>query len=126
MAGPEIEAGFTALVVEDEPLIALDTEDMLRELGASDVRIIDHIEDARAQLAEARYGVVVFDLDLGGVSTEALVTDYAARGHKAIVVSGSDREPPSLVGAGVRMLTKPIDPAQLRGALAETGIAMRG
>ena len=120
------QGGFTALIVEDEPLIALDTEDMLRELGASDVRIIDHIEEAKAHLDDCHFGVVVFDLDLGGVSTETLVTDYAALGCKAIVVSGSDRAPPSLASSGVRMLTKPIKPAELRGALAETGIATSG
>lgn len=122
MAGPE--AGFTALVVEDEPLIALDTEDMLREMGASDVRIIDRLDDARAQLGACNFGIVVFDLDLGGVSTEALVGDYAARGCAAIVVSGSDQRPAALAASGVRMLTKPINPAELRGALAETGITV--
>ena len=114
--------GFTALVAEDEPLIALDTEDMLRELGASDVQIVDEIGEATSRLSGCNYGVVLFDLDLAGVSTAPLVADYVRLGCRAVVVSGTDGRPEGLDGVDVRLLTKPISPAELRGALAETGV----
>ena len=117
-------AGFTALVVEDEPLIALDTEDMLRELGASDVQIVDDLGTARARLDDCHYGVVLFDLDLGGVSTAKLVSDYLDLGCRAIVVSGADGDPEGLDGVDVRMLTKPVTPESLRGALTASGLPL--
>ena len=113
--------GFTALVVEDEPLIALDTEDMLRAMGASEVAIADDFEAARAQVRGGRYGVVLFDLDLSGVSTVPLIEACVADGGKAVVLSGTDDLPDALEGT-IRILTKPVSQTALRGALGEAGV----
>ena len=122
--GGEGEAGFTALVIEDEPLIALDTEEMLRDLGASEVRIVDEFGAAQAELDDCRFGVVLFDLDLGGVSTAALARAYLDLGCNAIVVSGADDALADFEGQNVRTLSKPVTAVALRGALSETGIPL--
>ena len=116
--------GFTALVIEDEPLIALDTEDMLRGFGATDVSIVSDFGSARSQVDACRYGVVVFDLDLGGTSTEPLVQECVRMGCNTIVISGSEHPPASLAGTDVRVLTKPVNEDALRGALADSGLTL--
>ena len=116
------DTGFTALVVEDEPLIALDTEDMLRAMGATDVHIVDEIGAAAERLGGCHYGVVLFDLDLGGMSTAKLVSDYLNLGCKALVVSGADGRDPDLADVDVQVLSKPVDPSALRSALLSCGV----
>ena len=113
--------GFTALVVEDEPLIALDTEDMLRGFGATEVVIADDFAGAEARLTGCRYGVVVFDLDLGGHSTAPLVRACVERGCKAVVISGADSVP-DVVDEAVPVLSKPVSRTDLRAALDEAGL----
>lgn len=117
-------AGFTALVIEDEPLIALDIEDMLIDCGARRVISAGDFAAAQERMAgPAVHDVILFDLDLGGMSTVPLVEDAVSRGIGAILISGSDALPDALSDRDIRLLTKPLDMAALREALTGVGLS---
>lgn len=117
-------AGFTALVIEDEPLIALDIEDMLIDCGARRVTSAGDFAAAQERMAGQVHDVILFDLDLGGMSTVPLVEDAVSRGIGAILISGSDALPDALSDRDIRLLTKPLDMAALREALTGVGLSL--
>jgi DNA-binding NtrC family response regulator len=57
--------GLNVLLVEDQTIIALDTENMLSELGAASVQSFTTAEAALSWLADARADVGVLDIALG-------------------------------------------------------------
>jgi light-regulated signal transduction histidine kinase (bacteriophytochrome)/CheY-like chemotaxis protein len=67
-------AGRTVLVVEDQALIAMDTEATLRKLGASDVRLAPSVEEALALIDSVVPDLAVLDFNLGA-GDSAVVAD---------------------------------------------------
>jgi light-regulated signal transduction histidine kinase (bacteriophytochrome)/ActR/RegA family two-component response regulator len=53
------------LVVEDNLFIAIDAEDMLRQLGASRVDIVRSVPEAMEAMAQQAYSFALLDIDLG-------------------------------------------------------------
>jgi light-regulated signal transduction histidine kinase (bacteriophytochrome) len=68
-------AGLSVLVVEDQALIAFDTEDTLRILGAADVRPVPNVKDAKAAMQAFDPDLAVLDFSLGGETAEAIADD---------------------------------------------------
>lgn len=66
--------GLHALLVEDQTIIALDTESMLRDLGASSVVSFTTAEAAVGWLANATADIGILDISLGS-STSFPVAD---------------------------------------------------
>lgn len=62
-------SGMRVLLVEDQSLIALDTEMMLRELGAATVDTFNSAEQALVWLSAAALDVAVLDVNLGTTSS---------------------------------------------------------
>ena len=76
------------LLLEDDPLIALDTEDMLLGLGAREV-LVAHSLDAAAALVDGRtVDVAVLDLRIGEVRSDGLALELLARGIPLVLTSG--------------------------------------
>lgn len=81
-SGPEDESqisrgpadGLQALLVEDQTIIALDTESMLRDLGASSVISFTTADTAVGWLASATADIGILDISLGS-STSFPVAD---------------------------------------------------
>jgi len=67
--------GLHALLVEDQTIIALDTEAMLRELGAASVHSCTTADAALAWLKNEKTDIGVLDVSLGDV-TSFPVADY--------------------------------------------------
>ena len=57
--------GLDVLVVEDQSLIAMDTEEALRNLGAVSVRLCASVQDAKPELERAIPDCAVLDFNLG-------------------------------------------------------------
>ena len=53
------------LLVEDTILIALDTEDMMRELGVESVRVTSNATQALSEIAARRPDFALLDVNLG-------------------------------------------------------------
>jgi len=67
-------AGMSVLLVEDQSLIALDTEEMLRRLGATEVRLSPDAVHARLSLGAFRPDFAVLDFNLHD-DTSAVIAD---------------------------------------------------
>ena len=114
-------AGCTVLVVEDEPLVALDIADAFKGAGAQ-VIISRTLQDALHQAATANLTAAVIDHALhDGVTTSDVCAQLKERDIPFIVYSGFSK----LKGACAdgKLVHKPATPemllAALQGVLAE-------
>ena len=57
------------LIVEDEPLIAFDTEHFLSDCGYEVVATVDNADDARAAIAEGGIDLILSDVTLSRASS---------------------------------------------------------
>jgi len=78
------------LLVEDEALIALDTEHFLREAGFAVVATVDRAEDAAAVLAAGPVDLVITDMGLAdGGSGLDVVRGAGEAGVPVLIVTGA-------------------------------------
>jgi len=87
-AADNLLTGKHVLLVEDQTLIALDTEALLRELGAQTVETFTQVEDALAWLASATPDVAVLDINLGSDSSFSIAEEIQRRGKPLIFTTG--------------------------------------
>ncbi len=111
------------LIIEDEPLIALDLRDMLVDAGFEIAGIGETLAEALELVRSAAYDAVVMDANLAGISAGPAAVELTARGVPFVVVSGytPDQQPDIMRAAP--FIDKPCRPATLVQALH--GIARR-
>lgn len=80
--------GLTVLLVEDEYLIALDAEQMLRDLGAKDVEIISTFEAAKKFTQEGEFDLAVLDVNINGQLSFPIAEILKDRGIPVVFASG--------------------------------------
>jgi CheY-like chemotaxis protein/DNA-directed RNA polymerase specialized sigma24 family protein len=123
-AGREIaeQVATTVLIIEDEPIIALDIEGMVQELGHSVMGIARTHKEAISMVKSRRPGLVLADIQLadGSSGLEAVneilksidvpvifITAYPER-----LLTGSKPEPAFLI-------TKPFQPDAVKAAISQ-------
>jgi CheY-like chemotaxis protein len=112
-------AGLLVLVVEDQPLIALDTESMLADIGASSVASFSSADHALVWLQSSAPGVAVLDVNLGGTSSFAIADELSLRGIPFAFTTGyADTVMIPSHFAHVPVVQKPYTPDSLGQALA--------
>ncbi len=87
-AADKLLIGKHVLLVEDQTLIALDTEGLLRELGAHTVDTFINAETALAWLASAVPDVAVLDINLGASSSFSIAEEIQRRKKPFIFTTG--------------------------------------
>lgn len=114
---PEVQApvtdaitGCRVLLVEDEPLVAMDVSCGLEDAGASVVRVAQTLAEALAAAATDDIDVALLDGNLGGEPVDRVAQALSNRAIPFCFVSGYGREhlPQGFNDAPV--LTKPVDP----------------
>lgn len=80
--------GMSILLVEDQSLIALDTEELLRQLGAREVRLSPDREHAMRSLGLYRPDAAVLDFNLGDDTSEPIADHLTAIGVPFIFATG--------------------------------------
>ena len=113
-------AGRRILVVEDEMLIALLIESLLKEMGCA-VSIASGLDEALAVIHDDPHGfdAVTLNLGLNGKKADELAALLQARTTPFIVVTGYT-EPQVLDRfAGQPVVSKPLVPQQLEAALRQ-------
>jgi CheY-like chemotaxis protein len=110
--------GKFALVVEDEPLIAMVACDMLQDLGYTVFEATTRSE-AAAILAETRGVTLLFtDIELADGSSGVDLAREVARGYPEIrIVITSGRTGPNAIPDGARFIPKPYAQQHLASAL---------
>jgi len=123
---PTLPAIGAVLLLEDDALISLDTEDMLLSLGAARVHVAHNLADAERIVARLQLDAAVLDLAIGPERSEALARRLVARSVPVIFASGYDDAGGLSAGLEcVPMVRKPYSAQALLAALA-TVLAGRG
>jgi len=104
------------LVIEDEPLIALLIEEMVREIGYRISNVSHTIAMARKEISKRNFDAVLLDINISGRNHPELADLMLETGAPFAFVTGYDYlvEPRHQT---VPVLEKPFTPEQLRALL---------
>jgi CheY-like chemotaxis protein len=117
--------GLRVLVVEDEFLVAMDIEVMLRDLGCEVVGPIGDLASALQAAQEETLDLALLDANLGGEPVTAVAEALVARAIPIMFCTGYQVENWCNRYPAAPTLMKPFQPADLRAAL-ERALASNG
>ena len=100
--------GQRVLVIEDEPLIALDLTHILSDAGAIPVGPATTVEDALELMAATDFDAALLDANLGGKPVDALAAELTRLGTPFAFVTGYGRDWLPTAFQGVPVVTKPL------------------
>ena len=124
---PEQGRGLEALdiiVVEDQALIAMDTEDTLRQLGARSIRLAQGVAEALTAIAAQAPDCAVLDFNLGDENAEPVADVLSKLGIPFVFATGyGDLTMAPDRFSGTPFVQKPVSRAALEARLLE---AIRG
>ncbi|MGX5722409.1 response regulator [Shinella zoogloeoides] len=107
------------LILEDDPLLALDLEDFFTELGAKVIGPVSSVEQALQAVSSGIDGAVL-DLNLRGVYSYPVIEILAKAGTPLVVCSGYAELPDTRRElTDIVLLPKPCDLRVLQARLAE-------
>lgn len=110
--------GIHILLVEDEPLIAMDVEQVCLDHGAEEIKIV-HNRSQLARLEIGPFDAAILDRFIDGETTLALARRLRAAGIPFIFTSGyTDSGELAAEFPGVSIIQKPYSSAKLVAALA--------
>lgn len=118
--------GQHVLVVEDEPLIALDLEAALNDVGAKVIGPAGTLERALALADDSALTAAIIDLRLHGRSVREVVVRLTERTVPFIFYSGHLDTPTARALASVPIIFKPASSAQVVATLARVVTAANG
>lgn len=78
------------LVLEDNAIIALDTEMLLQDLGAEDIVVVSDVAEGLAAIAGADFDLAFLDINLGSETSERVAEMLSQRGTPFAFVTGYD------------------------------------
>ena len=108
------------LIVEDGMIIAMDTEETLRDLGVAEVTIAAKVSTALKALEETEFDFAVLDFNLGTESSEPVAKKLVELGVPFWLATGYGEMADKLDEIGARgVLTKPYGKDELRRMLAK-------
>jgi light-regulated signal transduction histidine kinase (bacteriophytochrome)/CheY-like chemotaxis protein len=108
-----------ALIVEDNVIIAMEAEDVLRDLGFAECQVAGSVRAARAVIENTLVSFAMLDVNLGKETSEEIAELLYARGVPFIFASGyGDRSFTTSRFQGVPVITKPYSERDIRAALA--------
>ena len=113
------------LIVEDEPLVAFDSEHMLKEAGYEVVATVDSLDAARAVIDREPLDLVLTDISLNGEGDGTDVARAAReRGVPVLFVTAHCIDEAPLLAVGC--LAKPYSERVLKGALEALDRQLQG
>lgn len=110
--------GRDILIVEDEPIIGLVLEDMLRDRGATPL-LAETLETALAALACTTFDIAILDVNIHGQKSYGLAQTLLDRGTSVIFATGYGNAMHPTELADVPTITKPYQMLTLELALAK-------
>jgi light-regulated signal transduction histidine kinase (bacteriophytochrome)/CheY-like chemotaxis protein len=98
----------TALIVEDNVIIAMEAEDVLRDLGFASCQIVGSVRAAEDLINSTAISFAMLDVNLGAETSEPIAKALYAHGIPFIFASGyGDRSFTTAQYQGVPVITKP-------------------
>jgi CheY-like chemotaxis protein len=113
--------GARVLVVEDEAMLALGLEDMLRDLGCVVAGTAAKLDEALEMARTSEYDVALLDVNLGGKRVDPVAEAVRERGAPIVYVTGYGK-----TAASGFVLEKPHNAADLERTLSRALAARRG
>lgn len=114
----------TALVVEDDPILALSLEDILLSGGSPEVTVCSSTRQALAALERKRPDVLVLDVHLvdrdDGWAVAELVTELGPQVPRIVFSTGNPQAIPPAIKEMGKVLVKPYAPEALLDAVRDT------
>jgi DNA-binding response OmpR family regulator len=110
-------SGVRVLVVEDDPLIAMDLEDTLAEAGAVVVGLCQNVNQAAARVKLDDFAVAVLDFSLGTGTAAPVARRLAGQGVPFILYTGKSSGDPGLAEWTCPIVQKPASPRALVSAV---------
>jgi CheY-like chemotaxis protein len=106
-------------VVEDNMLIAMEAEELLRDLGYADCHVCGSVRGALDLIAAHPIAFALLDIDLGDETSEAIAAALRARGTPFLFASGYDDFPEIAAElADVPVVAKPYTAGDIAEAIA--------
>jgi len=110
--------GLSLLLVEDEYLIALDAEQMLRDLGAADVKVVGTLDDAIECAKSETFDLAVLDVNINGKFSFPIAEILKRSGTPLVFATGYARhDQPRAAFEGSVCVSKPYTAERLNAAL---------
>jgi CheY-like chemotaxis protein len=106
------------LIVEDEPLLAMDLEFVLLDAGYKVTGITGKVEKAIQYIEEGLCDVAILDANLAGVSSEPIADKLLASNLPFMVLSGYLTEQLPKALRSVPLVSKPWQPTQILKTLS--------
>jgi DNA-binding response OmpR family regulator len=104
--------GTRVLVVEDEAMLSLSLEDMLRDLGCVVAGTAAKLDDALAMARTSEFDIALLDVNLGGKRVDPVAEALRERGTPIVYVTGYGK-----TAASGFVLEKPHNAADLERTL---------
>lgn len=123
-ASPSLR-GKRVLVVEDEPMVAMDIESMLSSAGCKVVGPAGTIDEAKRLVAEEHCDAALVDVNLKGEPIDGLLTTLRQAGVPFAFVTGYGTKVLSQTFQETVSISKPFSPEQLL-AVTEVLLYLRG
>lgn len=113
-------AGLAILTLEDEPIVGLALEDLLREVGA-EVYLAQHNSEVPALLQARHFDLAILDVNVHGESSYEVAGDIRSRSIPIIFATGYGSVTHPLELADCPTVTKPYSLEGLEAAAAQAG-----
>lgn len=112
-------AGLSVLLVEDEYLIALDAEELLKGLGVKAVETVATFESAEKRAEAAAFDIAVLDVNINGRKSFPIAQTIRQRGIPVLFASGYELQDRGIPGLeDVVCVTKPYTGERLKAGLS--------
>jgi CheY-like chemotaxis protein len=113
-------SGLRVLVVEDELILAMELEDLLRQLGCTVLDALPTIQQALRVLASEQPDFAVLDVNLNGQRVTPMAEALREQGVPFVLVTGYGRERlPEEALQDAPCLRKPVNGKQLARAISD-------
>ena len=109
------------VLLEDEPLVALDLEDMLIRLGVDSPAVVGSIERALEMLEAERFDLAILDLNIRGEVSLPVADCARNKGVPIIFATGYELEDEMLERYDARRVGKPYSRAHISAAIKACG-----
>jgi CheY-like chemotaxis protein len=106
--------GTRVLIVEDEAMLSLNLETMLRDMGCVIASTAAKLDDALRMARISEFDVALLDVNLGGKRVDPVAEAIRARGKPIVFVTGYGK-----TAASGLVLAKPYSAAALERMLNE-------
>lgn len=106
------------MLLEDEPLVAMATEQILEDLGYENVDVFYRLDPATEAFAVTEYDTAILDVNVDQRRTSlALAREMRDSGVKIIFASGNSIEQAELVHIASHIIGKPYQESDVKAAL---------